>query len=102
MWFVIDDAQITNIAILPEYRGKKIGEKLFEYTCQQAMKMGVKRLSLEVRMSNVDRKSTRLNSSHVAISYAVFCVKKKTEKVQEDDQIDRQEAITTVTGDARR
>jgi len=53
MWFVIDDAQITNIAILPEYRGQKIGEKLFEYTCQQAMRMGVKRLSLEVRTSNV-------------------------------------------------
>src|SRR5699024_11529198 len=27
-----------------------------------------------------DRKSTRLNSSHVSISYAVFCLKKKTEK----------------------
>src|SRR5690625_4963807 len=26
---------------------------------------------------NIDRKSTRLNSSHVAISYAVFCLKKK-------------------------
>src|SRR5215208_7943728 len=26
-----------------------------------------------------DRKSTRLNSSHVAISYAVFCLKKKTQ-----------------------
>src|SRR5690606_41864736 len=30
-----------------------------------------------VRVS--DRKSTRLNSSHVKISYAVFCLKKKTE-----------------------
>src|SRR5690625_6387057 len=28
-----------------------------------------------------DRKSTRLNSSHVAISYAVFCLKKKMKKV---------------------
>src|SRR5207253_9091838 len=28
--------------------------------------------------SRRDRKSTRLNSSHVAISYAVFCLKKKT------------------------
>src|SRR5436305_3315974 len=28
-----------------------------------------------------DRKSTRLNSSHVRISYAVFCLKKKTTKV---------------------
>src|SRR5690625_5716344 len=31
-----------------------------------------------IEISNVpDRKSTRLNSSHVAISYAVFCLKKK-------------------------
>src|SRR5690625_6463448 len=31
--------------------------------------------------SNItDRKSTRLNSSHVAISYAVFCLKKKNNK----------------------
>src|SRR5699024_12871733 len=28
-----------------------------------------------------DRKSTRLNSSHVSISYAVFCLKKKKDKV---------------------
>src|SRR5437870_9108143 len=28
----------------------------------------------------IDRKSTRLNSSHVAISYAVFCLKKKNKK----------------------
>src|SRR5690625_1719786 len=30
------------------------------------------------RSFGIDRKSTRLNSSHVAISYAVFCLKKKT------------------------
>src|SRR5699024_11712050 len=29
-----------------------------------------------------DRKSTRLNSSHVSISYAVFCLKKKKKKIQ--------------------
>src|SRR5439155_21138521 len=29
------------------------------------------------KSATVDRKSTRLNSSHVAISYAVFCLKKK-------------------------
>src|SRR5690625_5725474 len=30
--------------------------------------------------TRIDRKSTRLNSSHVAISYAVFCLKKKKNK----------------------
>src|SRR5690606_40273377 len=33
---------------------------------------------LGMRTSPEDRKSTRLNSSHVKISYAVFCLKKKT------------------------
>src|SRR5207253_3282114 len=31
-----------------------------------------------MQVEKIDRKSTRLNSSHVAISYAVFCLKKKT------------------------
>src|SRR5438132_7911812 len=30
--------------------------------------------------TNLDRKSTRLNSSHTVISYAVFCLKKKKKK----------------------
>src|SRR5437773_8400409 len=30
--------------------------------------------------SELDRKSTRLNSSHITISYAVFCLKKKKKK----------------------
>src|SRR3712207_6957453 len=34
-----------------------------------------------------DRKSTRLNSSHANISYAVFCLKKKTYKQHADDSI---------------
>src|SRR2546426_4974149 len=32
------------------------------------------------RPNGRDRKSTRLNSSHLVISYAVFCLKKKTER----------------------
>src|SRR5699024_7406183 len=32
---------------------------------------------LRARLGRIDRKSTRLNSSHVSISYAVFCLKKK-------------------------
>src|SRR5438874_11159300 len=33
------------------------------------------------RFAELDRKSTRLNSSHVEISYAVFCLKKKKKKL---------------------
>src|SRR5438067_2971333 len=34
-----------------------------------------------------DRKSTRLNSSHVSISYAVFCLKKKSKPFYFDDKL---------------
>src|SRR6266567_3801754 len=37
----------------------------------------VERQLLAVQLPQVDRKSTRLNSSHSQISYAVFCLKKK-------------------------
>src|SRR5258708_29178470 len=43
-----------------------------------ANKQKVIQLAAELGLSNVDRKSTRLNSSHQIISYAVFCLKKKT------------------------
>src|SRR5437868_12421772 len=39
------------------------------------------------RVRGEDRKSTRLNSSHVSISYAVFCLKKK--KTRSDTLVDR-------------
>src|SRR5205807_5213698 len=37
--------------------------------------------NLEVLVAERDRKSTRLNSSHLVISYAVFCLKKKKRSV---------------------
>src|SRR5690242_21356906 len=37
------------------------------------------RTDVEQRNALTDRKSTRLNSSHMSISYAVFCLKKKTQ-----------------------
>src|SRR5690554_7038784 len=42
-----------------------------------------------------DRKSTRLNSSHVRISYAVFCLKKKKKKNTKFPQLLIQQQINT-------
>src|SRR5256885_8521412 len=57
---------------------------------------------------NADRKSTRLNSSHLVISYAVFCLKKKQAKIrlgqlpfrtlQPDKQIPRTWAASSAPG----
>src|SRR5690625_5360423 len=54
-----------------EMRRKQL-EKLVEEKPEDFAKL------LRSWLSDEDRKSTRLNSSHVAISYAVFCLKKKT------------------------
>src|SRR2546426_1865594 len=46
-----------------------------------AYSKGARGLSVLLRVCGIftaDRKSTRLNSSHLVISYAVFCLKKKT------------------------
>src|SRR2546426_8870329 len=52
-----------------------------------AVKHGIARVGhdghvapVEHRHREVDRKSTRLNSSHLVISYAVFCLKKKKKR----------------------
>src|SRR5256885_9111655 len=39
------------------------------------------------RAGSADRKSTRLNSSHLVISYAVFCLKKKTTRATQSQPI---------------
>src|SRR3712207_7970137 len=44
-------------------------------------------MELPAHRSDADRKSTRLNSSHANISYAVFCLKKKKNKTQHRNSI---------------
>src|SRR5690606_41913776 len=46
-------------------------------TIHRAGQANAERLRRELQRAPADRKSTRLNSSHVKISYAVFCLKKK-------------------------
>src|SRR5437870_7920652 len=68
---------------------------LFPYTTLFRSKMQFAHLAAGYRpnlwlrestTTQVDRKSTRLNSSHVAISYAVFCLKKKKKKKKKKNQ----------------
>lgn len=53
IWLMKEGAQVTNIAISPDYQGKKLGEKLFSFIFQKALNFGCDNLSLEVRKSNV-------------------------------------------------
>ncbi|MEW8970671.1 ribosomal protein S18-alanine N-acetyltransferase [Mesobacillus jeotgali] len=53
VWIIIDEAHITNIALLPEYRGMRLGEALMAKVMELAREMGAVRMTLEVRVSNV-------------------------------------------------
>jgi len=57
MWLVIDESQITNIALLPEYRGKGYGEQLLRYVMNLAREKGAVVMTLEVRVSNSSAQS---------------------------------------------
>src|SRR5690349_23732846 len=46
-------------------------------TCSRSVPLRVSTSFISSASGSRDRKSTRLNSSHVEISYAVFCLKKK-------------------------
>ena len=52
LWVIIDEGHITNIAILPEYRGNGLGEKLLLAVIDTARELGAETLTLEVRVSN--------------------------------------------------
>jgi|SRR5690625_81572 len=53
LWIVMDDAQVTNIAIHPDFRRRQFGEKLFNYLLHYSIGKNVVRFSLEVRISNI-------------------------------------------------
>lgn len=52
MWLIVDEAHVTNVAILPEYRGRKLGEKLMDELIQHAKARGAVSMTLEVRTTN--------------------------------------------------
>src|SRR5438445_4101499 len=59
--------KLANLTIKPEMNSSD----------RRRLKLG-QRFSQGLSVRHIDRKSTRLNSSHANISYAVFCLKKKT------------------------
>src|SRR3712207_7111016 len=83
----------TTLFRSPEASGRGVGRTLMEAAAEWARGRGYRLLTLETfgdnhgarafyarlgyREESLDRKSTRLNSSHANISYAVFCLKKK-------------------------
>src|SRR5947209_10787564 len=76
IWMLVRQ-QKSLIRHLDEF--KDLGSTLFE---AHAAFYKLKKILLSMLQDEADRKSTRLNSSHANISYAVFCLKKKKKNIQ--------------------
>src|SRR5438132_11525375 len=83
--FFFNDTATTDIYTLSLHDALPI---LFDLLDSQRSLIAIERLVANLRitrakrLADLDRKSTRLNSSHTVISYAVFCLKKKKKKKQ--------------------
>ncbi|HYR93179.1 MAG TPA: ribosomal protein S18-alanine N-acetyltransferase [Methylomirabilota bacterium] len=53
LWLSLDEAHITTFAVLPEYRRRKIGERMLLSIFERAERLGAEWLTLEVRASNL-------------------------------------------------
>src|SRR5439155_3898682 len=77
------DLDLAEVGVEAGVERQGRGEAVFEVGAAAAgivagrMERVARRAGPPVAAAREDRKSTRLNSSHVAISYAVFCLKKK-------------------------
>jgi ribosomal-protein-alanine N-acetyltransferase len=52
MWIIFDEAHVTNVALLPAFRGRGLGTMLMDSLCALAKALGAARMTLEVRPSN--------------------------------------------------
>src|SRR5207244_5565876 len=82
-------AALVVIAVKPQDFDALLGEIGGLLTPEQtvlSVAAAIPTAAIESRIGAGDRKSTRLNSSHQIISYAVFCLKKKKEKHKKEDK----------------
>lgn len=52
LWFAADEAELGDLAVLPEARGRGLGRRLLDAALAEAMRRGAKKVYLEVRESN--------------------------------------------------
>src|SRR6266403_3552361 len=86
--FFFNDTATTEIYTLSLHDALPISSDKID-TAEMPGEQGDPRLwrARRLRRRDRDRKSTRLNSSHVEISYAVFCLKKKKSELIQTDSV---------------
>ena len=75
----------------PQGSGVESGANIFSRVCAE---MGYQVFGKREFYSNIRSEETRLNSSHITISYAVFCLKKKKNKHEKKKKNKKLQQIT--------
>src|SRR3989442_7714649 len=83
IFFFFNDTATTEIYTLSLHDALPIFRARNRSTAPRFLPFAPRAHSNPCRRQGLDRKSTRLNSSHVRISYAVFCLKKKNKHERE-------------------
>jgi ribosomal-protein-alanine N-acetyltransferase len=52
VWLIVDEGHVTNIAVHPDFRGRHLGETLLRALMAECVGQGIRRMTLEVRVSN--------------------------------------------------
>ena len=69
MWFIVDEAHVTNIAIAKAHRGRGLGKLLMETMLQFAADSGMAFMTLEVRRSNEVAQNLYRSHGFVDVGY---------------------------------
>src|SRR5260221_9779722 len=100
-FFFFNDTATTEIYTLSLHDALPISAKGESMPPVPLARFRNRTLGTEEPRSELDRKSTRLNSSHTVLSYAVFCFNKKKEKKPPQSKIGRGHAPNPFTQEYR-
>lgn len=57
LWWILDEGHITNVAVKPGFRNRRIGSQIIEAMLEHTGEQGIRHYTLEVRASNVSARA---------------------------------------------
>lgn len=69
MWFILDEAHVTTVAVRHDMRGKGFGEDIMQALMQKAADCGMRWMSLECRRSNIKAQNLYHKLGFIDVGY---------------------------------
>ena len=82
LWWILDEGHITNVAVKPGFRNRRIGSQIIEAMLEHTGEQGIRHYTLEVRASNVSARAL-----YEKFEFEVLGVRKGYYKVGHEDAL---------------